>query len=180
MYRVMLADDEPLILAGIASMLCWEDHQCKIVGKAANGVQALEKMQELKPDIVITDIRMPAMDGITLVRRAKEQGLGAVFILLTNLEEFSLARDAVSLGVVDYLVKLELSEETLADALKRAVMRCEENRKQGQAQEERTEDTQEERIRGYFRGLLFRMRIRMAKARLQRRCGSSLQSRLSC
>ena len=66
MYRIMIVDDEPLILAGITSLLNWEEHQCKIVKKISNGRQALAQMESLKPDIVITDIRMPAMDGISL------------------------------------------------------------------------------------------------------------------
>ena len=124
MYRVMLVDDEPLILAGIASMLCWEDHDCRIVGKATNGQQALEKMEELRPDLVITDIKMPAMDGLELMRQARERGYAAKFILLTNLEEFSLAREALSLGAMEYLVKLEMNEETLAKTLDSVIERC--------------------------------------------------------
>lgn len=104
MYRIMLVDDEPLILAGIASMLDWEQYDSRIVGKATNGQQALEKLEELCPDIIITDIKMPAMDGIEFMRKAREGGCQAQFILLTNLEEFSLAREAVRLGALDYLV----------------------------------------------------------------------------
>lgn len=124
MYRIMLVDDEPLILAGIGSMLEWEKLDCRIVGKAANGQQALEKLAELKPDIIITDIKMPAMDGLEFMKRAREQGNQSPFILLTNLEEFSLAREAVHLGAVDYLVKLELSEEKLEESLKKAMEQC--------------------------------------------------------
>lgn len=126
MYRVMLVDDEPLILAGIASMLDWEQQDCRIVGKATNGQQALEQLDELKPDIIITDIKMPAMDGIEFMRRARENQCQAQFILLTNLEDFSLAREAVRLGALDYLVKLELDEEKLAETLDRAVEKCRE------------------------------------------------------
>ncbi|MDE6619430.1 MAG: response regulator, partial [Lachnospiraceae bacterium] len=100
MYRVMLVDDEPLILAGITSMLDWEANNYKIVGKAANGADALSQMAELQPDIVIADIKMPAMDGITLMKRAKEAGYPSVFILLTNLEECSLARESMKLDAV--------------------------------------------------------------------------------
>ena len=88
MYRIMIVDDEPLILAGIASLLNWEEHQCRIVGKASNGQQALALLDTLRPDIVITDIKMPAMDGITFMKTAMENGSAASFILLTNLEEF--------------------------------------------------------------------------------------------
>ncbi len=124
MYRVMIVDDEPLILAGITSMLEWEEHECRIVGKASNGQDALEQMEELQPDIVITDIKMPAMDGITFMKKVQEKNYPCAFILLTNLEEFSLVKEAMQLGAVDYLVKLELSEEALLAAMERAIEKC--------------------------------------------------------
>lgn len=156
MYRVMIVDDEPLILAGIASMLEWEEHGCRIVGKATNGQQALEKMAELQPDIVITDIKMPAMDGLAFMRAAKEAGYQAVFILLTNLEEFSLAREAVRLGAVDYLVKLELSEEKLSETLERAADKCSSRKAAALAGEPGrwTGLPLTDRIRDYFRRVL--------------------------
>ena len=153
MYRVMLVDDEPLILAGIASMLEWEQYDCRIVGKATNGQQALEKMEELQPDIVITDIKMPAMDGLELIRQAQERGFQSQFILLTNLEDFALAREAMRLGAMEYLVKLEISEEMLAQVLKRGISRCQKLRP-------RQEETAalavplEDSIRSYFRRVL--------------------------
>ncbi|MCD7991969.1 MAG: response regulator [Clostridia bacterium] len=130
MYRVMIVDDEPLILAGIASLLDWNEYGCEISGKAANGQQALKLMEEQKPDIVITDIKMPGMDGIGFMKAVKERGWDdVIFILLTNLEEFSLARQALSLGAVEYLVKMELTEEKLADSLRLAMERREMKRK---------------------------------------------------
>lgn len=156
MYRVMLVDDEPLILAGISSMLNWPDYECQIVGKATNGQQALERMEELQPDIVITDIKMPAMDGITLMKQAKERNYPASFILLTNMEEFSLAREAIRLGAVDYLVKLELTEEKLAETLKEALKNCDRHKRYTAADEDSGvfEITREEKIRNYFREVL--------------------------
>lgn len=154
MYRIMIVDDEPLILAGITSLLNWEEYQYKIVGKASNGQQALSQMEELRPDIVITDIKMPAMDGITFLRTAREKGYDAEFILLTNLEEFSLAKEAFHLGVVDYLVKLELSEEELIRALENASSRCLKKKKQQEPAAAQEAVTMEERIRNYFRYLL--------------------------
>lgn len=70
MYRILIVDDEPLILAGISSLLPWEEYQCRIVGKAANGCKALDLYWQLRPDIVITDIKMPAMDGITFMKKS--------------------------------------------------------------------------------------------------------------
>ena len=136
MYRVMIVDDEPLILAGIASMIDWEEQGLVIDSKAGNAQQALEQIKERKPDIVITDIRMPGMNGIEFMRKVREQGLEDIeFILLTNLEEFQLAKDAIELGAVAYLVKMELTEEKLLDSLRHAVEKCNMRNR-----EERTEE----------------------------------------
>ena len=154
MYRVMIVDDEPLILAGIASLLDWNEYGCEISGKAANGQQALKLMEEQKPDIVITDIKMPGMDGIGFMKAVKERGWDdVIFILLTNLEEFSLARQALSLGAVEYLVKMELTEEKLADRLKLAMERREMKRK-AEAAGTAVTVSREEAVRGYIEKLL--------------------------
>lgn len=124
MYRIILVDDEPLILAGIASLITWEDHDCTIIGKATNGPSAFDMIVELKPDIVITDIRMPVLNGLELIEKCKEHGCTFAFLVLTNLEEFQLARKALALGASDYMVKLDLSPEDLVQALGRAKDTC--------------------------------------------------------
>ncbi|WP_395547551.1 MULTISPECIES: response regulator [unclassified Lacrimispora] len=153
MYRIMIVDDEPLILAGVSSLLKWEEHQCKIVRKVSNGRQALAQMEALRPDIVITDIGMPVMDGISFMKASVEHGYAASFILLTNLEEFSLVKEALRLGAVDYLVKMELDEKALLAALERAKDRCNlTHRRIGLM--EGGEVTADERIQNYFRHIL--------------------------
>ena len=154
MYRVMLVDDEPLILAGITSMLDWEAFDYKIVGKAANGVDALAQMAELQPDIVIADIKMPAMDGITLMKQAKEAGYPSAFILLTNLEEFSLAKEAMQLDAVAYLVKLELSEEALLEALSRASRQFDRSMEKGVNVAWGGKTVPREEVQNYFKHIL--------------------------
>ena len=124
MYRIIIIDDEPLILAGIASLILWENYECTIVGKATNGPSAYDMIMELHPDIVITDIRMPVLSGLELVEKCKENGCNFAFIVLTNLEEFHLVKKALSLGASDYLVKIDLSEEALVNALERAKEAC--------------------------------------------------------
>ncbi|EXG87496.1 two component transcriptional regulator, AraC family [Clostridium sp. ASBs410] len=153
MYRIMIIDDEPLILAGVSSLLNWEEHQCKIVRKASNGRQALAQMEALRPDIVITDIGMPVMDGISFMKASVERGYAASFILLSNLEEFSLVKEALRLGAVDYLVKLELDEKALIAALERAKDRCNLTRRRIGFMEG-GEVTADERIQNYFRHIL--------------------------
>lgn len=154
MYRVMIVDDEPLILAGISSLLDWEKHGCEIASKVTNGRQALVEFEKQQPDIVITDIKMPAMSGIEFIRQAREQGFDAAFILLTNLEEFGLAKEAMSLGVIDYLVKLELTAEALAGSLKNAISYCENHRRIQIINETDRQPLLEDRIRDYFQQLL--------------------------
>jgi len=117
MYRIILIDDEPLILAGIASLIRWEDYDCTIIGKSTIPTEARQMILEMQPDIVITDIRMPVLNGLELVESCKKEGAVFSFIVLTNLEEFSLAKKAMSLGAIDYLVKLNLKPEELIDTL---------------------------------------------------------------
>ncbi len=124
MYRIILIDDEPLILAGIASLICWEEHDCCIVGKATNGHTAIDLILDTRPDIVITDIRMPVMNGLELIQACKEKNCEFAFIFLTNLEDFQLAKEAMHLGATDYLVKLDLKPQTLIQALERAKEHC--------------------------------------------------------
>lgn len=157
-YQILIVDDEPLILAGIASLVDWEKHGLKIVGKAGNGQQALKQIEELKPDIVITDIKMPAMSGIDLIREAKKLGEGtdAGYILLTNLEEFSLAKEAMSLGVVDYLVKLELTEDVLLESINKAKSYCDAHKGLAKSRNEGKfrGKSPDEAVKGFFQRIL--------------------------
>lgn len=121
MTRVFLADDEPLVLIGMQSMIDWAQLGYELIGTARNGGEALEKIEELKPDIVISDIRMPVMDGLTLAARCREKDAALpAFIILTSYEEFSYVRQSMRIGAVEYLVKLDLTPENLCTALDRA------------------------------------------------------------
>lgn len=124
MFRVLIVDDEPLILAGVISLIDWEEYHCKIVGKATNGKQALELIEEVNPDIIITDIKMPVMNGIELMEKTLEADYNSKFIILTNLEEFGLVKQAISLGAIDYLVKIELTETNFSKTLEKAIEAC--------------------------------------------------------
>lgn len=128
MIRVLLADDEPLVLIGLQGMLEWEKMGYTICGTARNGRQALETIQQEKPDIVVADVKMPLMDGLTLARTCREKGPLPVFIILTSFEQFDYVRQAMGAGAVDYLVKLELTPESLTAALARAAERVKKER----------------------------------------------------
>lgn len=120
MLRILLADDEPLVLIGLQGMLEWEKQGYTICGTARNGKLALEAIEREKPDIVIADVKMPVMDGLSLAHTCHEKGSLPVFIMLTSSEDFSYARRAIEAGVVDYLVKMDLTPTSLCGALERA------------------------------------------------------------
>ncbi len=121
MTGVLLVDDEPLVLVGIQSMLKWEDYGAQVVGTARNGAQAMELIQTLRPDLVIADIKMPVMDGLKLMETAQDTIQDPpLFILLTSFEEFAFVKAAINRQAVDYLVKLELTQQTLLGALRKA------------------------------------------------------------
>jgi len=156
MYRIILIDDEPLILAGISSLICWEEHDCCIVGKATNGHDAINLILETQPDIIITDIRMPVMNGLELIESCQEKRCEFAFIFLTNLEDFQLAKQAVHLGAIDYLVKLDLKPQMLIQALDRAKEYC--SRMESHHNKELytllLKDTQKQQERNYFSQLI--------------------------
>lgn len=156
MYRIILIDDEPLILAGIASLICWEKHDCCIVGKATNGHAAIDLILDTKPDIVITDIRMPVMDGLELIQACKDKNCEFAFIFLTNLEDFQLAKQALHLGAIDYLVKLDLQPQALVQALDKAKEYCSrlESHNNRMLYNLLLKDSQEQLERNYFSQLL--------------------------
>lgn len=128
MYRILIADDEPIILAGIRHILDWKSVDAELVGSARNGAEAYAMIESEHPDIVITDIKMPVMDGLGLVEKCSAAFPDIVFIILTSLAEFSFAREAIGYGVSDYLLKTELDEDVLKSALEKAESECERRR----------------------------------------------------
>ena len=104
MYRVLIVEDEDIIRKGIAYTMDWTSWDCCIAGEAVNGREGLEKILELKPDIVLADIMMPIMDGIEMVRAAlKERSFKTV--ILTSYADFDYAKQAIDLNVSAYLMK---------------------------------------------------------------------------
>jgi two-component system response regulator YesN len=117
MYHVVIADDEPLTLIGMQSIIPWEEHDAQIVATARNGRELWNHIQENKPDIVITDIKMPIFSGLEVMEKCIREGRKLpLFILLTGYEEFQLVKKAINLNAVEYLVKLELTPASLSAA----------------------------------------------------------------
>ncbi len=120
--KLIIADDEPLVLVGLQSMLDWAELGIEIVATAHNGRQLEEAIARERPDLVITDIKMPIKSGLEVLKESS-QGLGRapLFILLTSFEEFSYVKQALAHQAVDYLVKLELTEQTLKNSVMKAI-----------------------------------------------------------
>lgn len=125
MYKLLIVDDELLVQIGIQSMLSWNELGISICGTALNGQSALKIIEEQAPDIVIADIKMPVMDGLELAKICREHyGTGKpYFIILTSYEDFHMAKEALSYQVSDYLVKLELTPQTLQNAVEKVLLK---------------------------------------------------------
>ncbi len=104
MYRVLLVDDEPLTLAHTRSVVECGLAQCEIIGTATNGLEGIEAIRRLKPDVVITDVVMPGATGLELIDATLEESR-CHFIVLSGYQEFEYVRHAMRSGAVDYLLK---------------------------------------------------------------------------
>ncbi|MCL2129541.1 MAG: response regulator, partial [Treponema sp.] len=113
MYKVFLADDEIVVREGIRNSIPWEKTSYSLTGEAPDGEIALSMIQDIKPDIVITDIRMPFMDGLKLSRIIKKTLPWIKIIILSGHDEFEYAREAISIGIDEYLLKPVSAQEML-------------------------------------------------------------------
>lgn len=119
-YKVVIADDEPLILRSLRAAIPWQELQLTIVGEARNGEQALALAREHKPHLLISDIRMPTLDGIAMMKQVMEEQPRTIFIFVSGYGEFEYARDALRQGAFDYLLK-PIDHEELTGMIVRAV-----------------------------------------------------------
>ncbi|WP_068783975.1 response regulator transcription factor [Paenibacillus phocaensis] len=106
MLQVLLVDDEPWVLEGLRTMVDWEKHGFQVCGEALDGPEALAKMQELRPDLVVTDIHMPVISGLELIERSKRLfGKPPKFVILSGYDDFNYALTAMRQRVAEYLLK---------------------------------------------------------------------------
>ena len=105
MFKVMIVDDEPIIRTGLKHVVDWGELGFKIVSEAKNGLDALKKLEEEPVDLIITDIKMPQMDGIELLEVLREKNNDVSVVLLSGFAEFDYAQKGLSLGAIDYLLK---------------------------------------------------------------------------
>lgn len=137
MQKVLIVDDEPMIRFGIKASVDWEAEGCEIAGDCANGVEALARMEVTRVDILITDIKMPVMDGLTLIRHVRDRSPHTKVILVSSHNDFDYVREGLKLGVVDYILKHTLEPEELLSILRTCKSMLEEEATRLDAAEDR-------------------------------------------
>ncbi len=105
MYKVLIVDDEPIILEGLKMSVRWKDFDCEVAGTASNGLEGLEMVKKVHPDILISDISMNNMDGLTMVAAIVSENPDIQVTLLTGYRNFEYAQTAIRLGVTRFLLK---------------------------------------------------------------------------
>jgi len=118
MQKIMIVDDEPFFIEGLKVLIKWQELGFSICATAQNGEEAITKILETKPDIVLTDIKMPEIEGIEVIRRCvKELGVKAKFVIISGYDDFTYAQNAMKYGVNHYILK-PVDEDSLIEALR--------------------------------------------------------------
>ena len=105
MYKVVIIDDEPIIVEGLSRVIKWNEYGCTLVGTAYNGREGLELIREKKPDIIFSDIAMPGMDGLKMIAAIRVEQPDTMISILTGYRDFDYAQSAIRLGVSRFLLK---------------------------------------------------------------------------
>ena len=124
---VLVVDDEKNIAEGIRFLIEKHVPECQVAGIAFSGTEGIAAAKNMKPDIILTDIRMADMDGLTMIKQIKEKGLQPHFIVISGYAEFGYARTAIHLGVEEYITK-PVEEEELSEAVRRCIRKIEDER----------------------------------------------------
>jgi two-component system response regulator YesN len=143
--KVMIVDDELLVRIGLRSTISWQKYGFTIVADAANGQEAIQKFTATDPDILITDIRMPGMDGIELIKILKKRKPKLKTVILTNYDDFAYTQEALKLGADEYLLKSTLDNQTLLPILERLWSKVQ----QESVEDQRLEKLQKQALLGF-------------------------------
>ncbi|ACL74537.1 response regulator transcription factor [Ruminiclostridium cellulolyticum] len=112
MFKVLLVDDEPMALEALRIVADWEELGFTVCGECSNGDEALNKIEDIKPDLVVTDLKMPGMDGLELIRKVMEcVNSDIIFIIVSGYDEFDYAKEAMQYGVRYYVLKPVFKDE---------------------------------------------------------------------
>lgn len=154
MYKVFFVDDEAAMRTGIRNNINWDDSNFTLTGEAPDGELALSLMQEIMPDILITDVRMPFMDGIELSRIIKKTMPWIKIIILSGHDEFEYAKQAITIGVEEYLLK-PVTSEKLMEVLNEVAIQIEDEKQKLQNLERLIVDTKKVKVERLLSDLLY-------------------------
>lgn len=141
MYRVILIDDEKIIVEGLRRVIHWADYNCQVVGTASDAEEGAQLIRELRPHIVFTDIRMPGRDGLSMVAGLRSEFPDMQVVILTGYRDFTYAQEAIRLGVTRFLLKPSKMDE-IREALQAALEQLERKLAPQPKPEPETEQTQ--------------------------------------
>lgn len=130
MFKIIIVDDDVFARSNLKSLIEWEKNGFTIIGEASNGSNAIQLIKDERPDIVITDISMPVMDGINLIGYIEKECNTIKVIALSGYNDFDFVRQSMKKGAVDYILKHKLNSKELLDVLKIARNRIQEERKE--------------------------------------------------
>ncbi len=104
-FTVIIADDEAAIRNGLREVIHWADYNAVVIDAVSDGLSALASIRRSRPDLVVMDIKMPGMDGLEVIRQAREEGILSRFLILSGYDDFNLAQKAIRYGVRAYFLK---------------------------------------------------------------------------
>ena len=134
MIKIVIVEDEEIILKGLLCTVDWLSLGAVVVAACGNGQEGLDAIKQHKPDLVITDIKMPVMDGLTMIETAQNDGFEFLPVVLTSYSDFEYARRSISLKVFDYLLK-PVGDDKIAELMEKAAVRIDEQKRSKQAAE---------------------------------------------
>lgn len=120
MYKVIIVEDELFVRLGIKNTIAWEQYDMQVICDAENGQTAWEEIQRYRPDVILTDILMPVMDGQQLIEKIQGLPYDPYVIVITCLQDFNMVRKLLSNGIHDYLLKATMTDEEISNCLKKA------------------------------------------------------------
>lgn len=151
MYKVIVVDDKPMIRKALVCTIPWEKLQCQVVGEAENGVDAKCLIDQTEPDLLISDIKMPGMDGLALTEYVKKKGMDTQVIIITGYQEFEYAQKALSLGVSDLILK-PLRNDIMEEKIRKALSNLNKERMLNHAVDHSRKARQEQFLSEIFKG----------------------------
>lgn len=140
MYRVLIVDDDLTVRIRLKNLISWELLECEIVGEAAHGLEAIALLDTVQPDIVITDIYMPGMNGVDLIHYIREQASEIYVLALSAYDDFDYVRNSLRYGAFDYLLKHQLTVSRLEQILEEATTYLGKRREGKKERKERLEE----------------------------------------